>query len=200
MKIFAFVDLHGSFSTLEKIKQVIKEKNPDLIICAGDISNFGNDLVKLVKEFSDLKKPFLIIPGNHETEEEIYEICKEFKDFAIDIHKGSYEIDNYIIFGYGGEGFTEESKEFEKIAERFLKHYDRNKTLIFVTHAPPYGTRLDYLSGLGHRGNKSFRKFIEQAKPKLVICGHFHENANVIDKMNSTVIINPGKQGKLIEV
>ena len=44
MKILAFVDLHGSLNALKRLSKQIKSKKPDIIVCAGDISIFENNL------------------------------------------------------------------------------------------------------------------------------------------------------------
>ncbi len=62
----------------------------------------------------------------------------------------------------------------------------KGKKIVFVTHPPVYHTRLDHLP-MGHRGNKSTRKFIEEAQPDLVLCGHFHENEKKQDKIKKTL-------------
>ena len=73
------------------------------------------------------------------------------------------------------------------------------KKLVFITHAPIYKTKLDYIYK-EHRGCKSSRKFVEKFKPVLTLCGHFHETENKSDKINETLIINPGHKGSLIEI
>jgi len=197
MKILAFVDLHSDFGYLKKIIEKAKEKQPDFLVCAGDISDFGNDIEKIFKELEKLKIPMLIIPGNHESASNIDQLCKKFK-FAINIHRGLYEINDYCFFGYGESGFDEEDPDFDKISNKFKKEIKPGKKIILVTHAPVYGTKVDYLDKLGHKGNKSIRRFIEEVQPKLAICGHFHETETQMDRIKNTVIINPGKFGKII--
>lgn len=199
MKLLAFVDLHSDLKQLKVLIAKAKEKQPDLLVCAGDISDFGRDIENIFKELSLLKIPMLIIPGNHESASSIDYLCKKFK-FAVNIHRGCYEVNEYSFFGYGESGFTEEDPDFDKLAAKFKKEINEKKKVILVTHAPVYGTKTDYISSLGHRGNKSIRRFIEEVNPKLVICGHFHETATQIDRIKNTVVINPGKFGKIILV
>ena len=81
-----------------------------------------------------------------------------------------------------------------------LKFNEKEK-LIFVSHGPPFGTKLDYLDHLQrYRGSKTLREFIKKFKPKFVVCGHLHENEKKEDKLNNTIILNPGKYGKIIEI
>ena len=86
--------------------------------------------------------------------------------------------------------------EFENWSKNIKK--GKNEIIVLVTHAPVYNTKLDFLKGIGHAGNLSIRKFINRVNPKLVICGHFHENFGVVDKINQTKIINPGNEGKVL--
>lgn len=197
MRILAFTDTHGVKQYIDILLK--KSKEVDMLVCAGDISDWGQDIEKQLEYFKKAKKPMLIIPGNHEDEGSLRNICKKF-NFCSFIHCGSYEIGSYIFFGYGGGGFSEVDKDFEKLAERFKASMSNAKKIILVTHGPPYGTSLDYLSGLGYRGCRSIRKFVEEAKPILHICGHLHDNAGNTDTIGKTIVVNPGPEGKIIEI
>lgn len=198
MNLLAFVDLHEDKKAFKRIK--FKAKNANLIVCAGDISNFGANLEKLLSELNELGKTVLIIPGNHEMDYELKKLCKKFKNIH-DIHESHFRKKNYLFLGYGGGGFSIEDKEFDKISLKFKKIIKKSDKVILVTHAPVYGTKLDYLMWLkDHRGNISIRRFVEDINPELVICGHFHENDSKVDRIKKTMIINPGKQGKLIKI
>ena len=50
MKILAFTDLHSSYDALKKLRNKIKKKKPDIIVCAGDISVFEQGLNHLLKQ------------------------------------------------------------------------------------------------------------------------------------------------------
>ena len=197
MKIFAFTDTHGEEKIINKILSQIKKESPNIIICAGDISDLSKNLKKLILKFKETNTPFLIIPGNHETPKEIREICEK-TSFAIPLHKSAYTVGDYIFFGYGTGGFDKTNKNFEKIIPKFKERIN-NKKVILVTHAPPYKTNLDKLDQIGHQGSLSIRKLIETIHPIVHICGHLHENAGNIDKINNTLILNPGN-GKIIEI
>ncbi len=198
MKLLAFTDVHVNKAALEKIKEKCIKNKPDLLICCGDLSIFGSGLDKAAKFLNGLNVKTLIIPGNHETPEEIKEICKHNENM-VNIHRGVFEIENYLFFGWGTGGFSFIEEEFERLAKQFKKTYDKNKKLVFITHAPIYGTKLDKLS-FGHRGCKSTRKFVEDMQPLLTLCGHFHENFNRQDKIKKTLILNPGDQGTIVEL
>jgi len=193
MKIFVFSDLHGDAKKINKILNYIKKEKPDVTICAGDISEFGKDLYAILKRFSSLKN-FIIIPGNHEDEEGLKRICKELK--LIYLHKASFSLNGFVFFGYGGGGFSKVDLGFESIAKKFIKTI-KNEKIILVTHAPPYGTKIDNINGV-YSGCISFTRFVEKFNPLLHICGHLHETEGYTDNIRSTPIINPGSNGKVI--
>ena len=103
--------------------------------------------------------------------------------------------------GYGGDGFSIVDPLFTRIAAPFRRIINDNggKKTVLVTHAPPYGTKLDNVHG-GHSGNKSIRKFIEKCQPCLLFCGHIHENSGKQDRIKKTVVVNPGPFGKIVEI
>lgn len=197
MKILAFVDTHGSLEAIKRL--LIKGEGVDLLVCAGDISNFGHNLKESIVKFKKLNKPMLIIHGNHESEEQIKELSKEFK-WLINIHKGAYQLGEYYFFGYGGGGFSMEDREYEKVINRFKKTLKKDAKLVIITHGPPYGTKCDNLPHQGYRGCKTYTETDKELKPVLHICGHLHETASMRDKIGDTIIINPGAAGKIIRI
>jgi hypothetical protein len=200
MKLLIFVDIHGSLKALDEINKTVKRENPDLLICSGDISIFENNLYFLLKRLNSLNKPLLIVHGNHESEDTLEKVLKNFKNFFF-IHKRFYIKDNYLFIGFGGGGFSFTHPNIKTIEKRFknkIKNRDYKK-IILITHAPPYGTKLDSINN-EHCGNKTITDFIKKYNIELVICGHLHENARVTDKIRNTLIINPGAFGRIINI
>jgi hypothetical protein len=202
MKILAFTDVHAYLPSINKILIKAKKEKPDLMICAGDLTWFGNGL-EIVKKLN-IGVPLLMIPGNHEIPEEISFLAKRFP-FVKNIHLQSFFLRNYLFLGCGGGGFTQHHAEFEQSEEKFaktikqLKIQDHPNKVILVTHQPPYKTKTDFIFG-EYAGSKSIRKFIEKYQPALCITGHLHENFGKKDKIGQTLIVNPGPDGMIIEV
>lgn len=197
MKILVFADTHGNKAAIERL--VKKADGVDLIICGGDISNWGVNVEKLLSEFKKLGKLLLIIHGNHEGLDSLIKISKKF-DFVRVIHKKLFKLGNYAFFGYGGGGFSLEDKYLDELIPKIKKDLKRNEKLIFITHAPPSDTKLDYLDWVGHVGCNSRRRFIEILKPEICICGHLHENFKKRDKIKDTLLINPGDDGVILRI
>ena len=201
MKLLAFTDIHGYSTALGRIGQKVKTQNPDLLVCAGDITLFERKISFILRKLNKLNKKIIMVHGNHEDSSTIIKYLRLFKNIIF-IHK-NYFIENNILFlGYGGGGFALVDKEFEKIVKLKFNSIIKNnkdKKIVLVTHAPPYKTRLDNIAG-NHCGNKSIRNFFEKNKIDLLICGHLHENFGKEDKIGKTKIINPGPFGKIISI
>ncbi len=195
MKILAFVDTHGSKRAFDELLK--RSKEADILVCAGDLTMWGQAAEKWIKFLEQAGKPMVIIHGNHESEREMHEVCKKY-NYCIYLHRAAYEYGDYLFFGFGGGGFADWNADLERIS-RHVEKDAKGKKLILVTHGPPHGTALDFLSG-SHRGCKSIRKFIDELKPMVAISGHLHENRGSTDIIEKTFVINPGPFGALLKV
>ncbi len=197
MKILAFGDTHGNITLLNRVVAKAKKSGVDIVICAGDLSMFSHKLGRLVKILSKCKKAILL-HGNHESPKEMRAICSHYPNIVF-LHKKSHRMGKYLFLAYGGGGFSRKDRSFESSAARLSPKIKEGDEVVFITHAPPYNTKLDLVYG-NHVGNLSIRKFIEQAKPQLVICGHIHECENKMQVLGKTLMINPGHDGKILEL
>ena len=200
MKLLAFVDIHTSVKALQRIKKKVKKEKPDLILCGGDISIFENGIEYVLFFLNKLKKPVLIVNGNHERDNFMRKVCNLFENIIF-IHKKHYMKDNLIVLGYGGGGFALRDAEFKKTAKKFKKIIKKNedKKIILLIHGPPYGTEVDKIIGQ-FSGNKDITDFIKKNKVDYVICGHLHENFGKKDKIKKAIVMNPGPYGKIIKL
>ena len=196
MKILAFVDNHGDQKSLDIVAK--KTHDVDVLVCAGDITIFEDKLKSTIKELADIGKPLIIVHGNHEFATNMSKICSLYENVHF-IHEAYCIIDEVLFLGYGGGGFSTIDKKFDDITKEFKKILKKNpkKKVVLVTHAPPHKTKLDMLDNQ-HFGNKSIYNFIVEEQPMLSISGHFHETAGMIDKIDKTLVVNPGQEGKLL--
>jgi Icc-related predicted phosphoesterase len=198
MKILAFVDTHGSMAALKKIISTAKKEKIDYLVCAGDVTIFGEALQQILAKLDEIGLPVLIIHGNHEDERSLRKLCEKTRNIKF-IHKTTVQTDGVAFMGYGGGGFSATDGDFETWSKAEMEKISEEKKVVLVTHAPPYGTKLDIILDQP-AGNKSIRQFIKLYQPKLVICGHLHENAGMKDRLDKTVMINPGPWGAILEV
>lgn len=198
MKILLFGDIHGSLDALESIKQ--KSQDVDLIVCVGDITIFESDIKFFMSEFGKLKKDMVIVHGNHEDSQTLKKLCSLYDNLHF-IHKKKKKFGDVLFIGYGGGGFNLEDVELKEMSgemSKWVKEHKKGK-VIFVSHGPPYGTKLDKLDE-GHVGNITLREFIVNNRVDFLICGHLHENMGKMDKLKKTILIYPSPNGQIIEI
>jgi Icc-related predicted phosphoesterase len=201
MKILVIADIHGDMDKLKKLVDETKLGDIDLVICPGDYT----DMFETPKEFSQvdianlliqkllsIKKPLLAVPGNHDP----YEILEFLEDYGINLHGKKKTVLGTDFVGWGGaptpfntnfEPSEEETKEaLDKLASQI-----KPGNFIMITHEPPKDTKLDAVGGGKHVGSPIIRKFIETARPVLVISAHIHESQGE-DKIGSSILFYPG--------
>jgi uncharacterized protein len=182
---------------LQRIKKLIVQEHIDLAVCTGDFTIFGRSTKKMLTEMNNLGVPLVLIPGNHEDEEEVRTLLKQFKNIH-NVDHTLLDIAGVRFIGFGSHGFQRIEPELELLEENMAKQF--NDRTIFLCHAPPYGTAVDELEPGWHAGNESLTKLIKRRKPMLVLCGHLHECFHIHDMVAGTPIINPGPDGEIIEV
>ncbi len=197
MKLLAFVDTHEAPDALSRLKAIVERERPDVAVCAGDFTVFGKSTRRMLKEMDGFGIPVVLVHGNHEDEDEVLQLHKEFANLHF-AHGRAIDVAGLRFIGFGGHGFHRREAELERMEER-LRHEFHERT-VFVSHAPPYATRLDEVDDDWHVGNESLRELIVRRLPMLVICGHIHQCFHRRDKVLTTTVVNPGPEGELIEV
>jgi Icc-related predicted phosphoesterase len=79
-----------------------------------------------------------------------------------------------------------------------LRYIPTNDKTIMAIHSPPAGVELDVCLGGRQVGSKAVFEWIRLRQPKLVLCGHIHENYKVTrvwkTKIGNTTVIQPGQE------
>ncbi len=197
MKILIFSDIHGDFRALEQIVA----QPADVYIAAGDLSNFGKGRDRCAAVLAGLGERLWVLPGNHETHEQMAAFCKRhgFVDFHRQVrslgatHWAGLGYSNITPFDTPGE-YSE-----EEIASA-LAAFDNLNPLYLVVHFPPQGTKLDEFAPGKHAGSPTLRDWVERAQPAYLFCGHIHETSGRSDLIGATQCLNVGKQGYTLEI
>lgn len=184
MKIFAVSDIHGAQYRLNLILKNIQKYFPDIVIICGDITQFGpGELAKILLDQIPIKT--LAITGNIDT----FDVGK-----GIDESKATnIELKKVVKKGISFVGINgSDIKDFKILEEKKL--LDKNSVL--VSHVPPYGAQDKIFIGL-HGGKKELREIVDKYKPRLVLCGHIHEDPGFTN-IGKTTIVNcsMGKRGE----
>ncbi len=192
MRILAVSDIHNELYKAKALLDIVDERNPDMIIVAGDITSFGplkaaHDIFETLEK---AKRPVLAISGN----EDIKEVGKFLRSKDLDIHNKGVVHKNVGFVGFSGPsavsigGVPVFNYEAVNYTLSEMKNCEKR---VLVSHVPPANTKVDVIFSGSHVGSEFLRDVIETEQPNLVICGHIHE-ARGVDKIGKTTIVNPG--------
>lgn len=175
MLIQAAGDFHGNKEKMNIFLEGIEENSPQLAILCGDISSSLEEVVDFLNE---LKIKAFVVPGNMDPMEMDEAINKSR---ATNLNRKRIEFNDKYFIGYGGT--RPNFGEFQGKAD------------VVVTHVPPKGLQDRVVFGM-RIGNKSLRNFIKETRPKLLICGHVHEDPGYTN-FHGTIVLNcsVGKKG-----
>ncbi len=200
MRIYAVADIHGKKPYIDEVKKNLIRWAPDILVMAGDMTSFfrKNGLASELKRFA---LPKLAVRGNTDLKpaEQVF-----IRNRIIIIDKKQFVFKEHDFVGISGTiplpflsiiGFPEK-KRLAEIEPLVTPHS------ILVTHPPPRKT-LDKAGGKYHAGSINLKHFIEKRKPRLLICGHIHEQSGYALHGRTLVVncaMNRTSSGALIDL
>ena len=197
-KILAASDLHGESKIAKKLAERAEKENVDLVILCGDILGFTKTS-NIIKPFKDKNKKVLIIPGNWDSFATTDFLANLYG--IKNIHGYAVKYEDIGFFGAGGaEGPGPGATSDKEILKNLKKAHDSLKGIekkIMVTHMHPSNSVSEF-SGVS--GSKAITSAIKQFKPDFLLHGHIHEAAGMEQKIGNTIVINVGKEGKIINI
>lgn len=180
IRVLLVADIHNNPAAYKLIAQVADEFGAAFIIDAGDISDLGTALeARLVRQLTELDRPYLFVPGNHDSPAVINELKK--MELVQVLDGETVSVHGMTILGVADElaRGTDITPTEESIAltgrrlEMSLEKTDRVPDLV-VVHDPS--------AAAGVMG-----------RVPLIVHGHIHRFR--MEKINGTVVIGPGTTG-----
>ncbi len=199
-KILAVGDIHGDTGLVKKLAEKAKEEKVDVIILAGDLTMWKEDTKNLVGPLVKLKKPVLLLHGNHESVATIDFLSEMYSPHAKNLHGYSFLTNNVGIFGCGGgdlEMSDSSEKEFFETLKKAHKGVEKATKKIMVTHTHPSKSKSEFS---GFKGSKEIRKAIEKFHPDIFINAHIHEAGGLTEKIGKTNVINVARTPAIFEI
>jgi len=189
MKLLLLSDIHSDFHILENLSQELK--TADIVIIAGDMTNFGgkNQAAQIIESIKKFNCEIFAVPGNCDPKQ-VGDYLKS-EDISLDCKLKNRHGINFV--GIGGvlpeRYFSSQAiSNFTDLIESASK---KSEPIIIVSHQPAQGVSVA-LRGYGEDGGSScLRGLIDAAEPVLAISGHIHE-AFGYEKIGKTTFINPG--------
>lgn len=187
MRIYAVADIHGKIEKIARIKKVILGNTPDILVIAGDISNYVSPL-KTLKQLKDIPIPILGIRGNSDLKR--VEGLLQNQDNTTLLNHVPVIYQNSQFLGLNG---TIPLPFFSKICLKEAQRLDAIKynitpQTILVVHPPPRGV-CDKVGNKFSAGSLQLKTFIEKHPPLMVLCGHIHEQAGY-QFLKNTLVVN----------
>ncbi|RJS84640.1 hypothetical protein CW702_02165 [Candidatus Bathyarchaeota archaeon] len=196
INVLALTDLHGRLGAAQELAYKAEEENVDVIIICGDITHFGTsqDAKTILSQFTPLRKPVLFVPGNCDPPS----LVAVEVDGAECVHGSCRTFSGVAFIGVGGSPKTPFHTPFEleehvilELLEKGLEEAPEENKLFIISHSPPKDTSVDLTWFKVHGGSVSVRKFVEERKPSILVCGHIHE-ARGKERIGETTVVNPG--------
>ncbi|MBS3731877.1 MAG: metallophosphoesterase family protein [Desulfobacterales bacterium] len=198
MIVIGLSDIHGQTAAMDRLGKILQKA--DVVVLAGDITNFGNArhagrVVESVRRYAGC---VLGVPGNCDYPGVAAYLDQE----GMNLHAKSRVIVDIGFAGLGGSLFTPfhtPNEHSETEIRRFLSGaaagLPENLPFVLVSHQPPINTNCDRIRSGKHVGSRVLWEFIETRQPLVCITGHIHESVDT-DRIGDTMIINPGRFGK----
>lgn len=204
MRILAMADLHGSAERLHPLEGA----DVDVVAFCGDLHNLDPpDRMRPVAEaLAALGPPVLIVPGNMDPKETAPKVWKEAG--LLMVHRDFRVLGNCGFIGFGGmvarderrlsdpNRFYSSDEDVYRSLTRLWGRISGSSRRVLLTHQPPRGTR-DLIYNGERGGSAGLRRFVEEAVPDLLLCGHIHEDRGE-GWIGSTRVVNVGelRQGR----
>jgi Icc-related predicted phosphoesterase len=185
-RVLLLADLHGQYGKLDSFLAL----EPELVIIAGDITQFGpcEDALELLAR---IDVPCFAIPGNCDPKE-LAGTLEESE--AVSLHGSTISLGRITLTGVGGSNRTPfgtpnelTEEEIGALLAAATERMEKNVHNILVCHAPPHGT-LDR-AGDARVGSTALRG--QMKRFDLVCCAHIHE-AKGVEEVDGVVVVNPG--------
>lgn len=186
MKLLCVADVHESKSALSWLLK--SSKSQDAILIGGDVTTEGRlpFLDEFLRSLLKIKTRVVLVQGNHDP------MLLTTPPGITCLHGTTTTLNSFAVGGLGGSNFTGVGAPFEYSDEEARKILGRMGPVdILISHCPPFGTKCDFAPDGKNYGSVPVREYVQDRRPRLVLCGHVHV-ARSVDKLGETTIVNPG--------
>ena len=199
MRILGAGDIHGDLGIAKRLSERAVEEKVDLVILCGDLAD-DDSVENILAPFKEKNLKMLLISGNHESLATADFLA--YVNKARNMHGYSVKYDDVGIFGCGSSnvgihGISE--KEIFEMLKRGHNYLADVRKKIMMTHVHPAGSKMEMLSNFVS-GSTGVMEAIKQFKPDILLCSHVHEAEGLEEQIGTTLVINVGRKGKVLDL
>jgi hypothetical protein len=199
MRIYAVADIHGKKDNLETICSVATRLKPDLMVIAGDITHYFN-WEPAIAQLDQFDTPIVCIRGNSDFKK-IEQSIESTRNIRL-LGTSPHYFKGISFVGANGTIPLPFASRICAREKKLLKNLlPLNKETILVAHPPPRGV-CDKVARFS-AGSQNLFDFINTTQPKMLLCGHIHEQAGQGFIKNTLVIncaVNTIRAGAIIDL
>ncbi len=187
MRIYAVADIHGRSDKIELIRGNTLQLNPDVLVVAGDITNYTGS-AEILAQLNDIPVPVLAVRGNTDLSG-VEKLLENFPNIS-PLHLKQVTIGSTPFVGLSGcipIPFSSRICLNQVQVIKKLRPLIKSNSVL-VAHPPPWGT-LDEVFGRFHAGCRSLTKANKICRPMLMLCGHIHERPGSVF-IGKTLVVN----------
>jgi Icc-related predicted phosphoesterase len=203
--ILAFTDPHGDVEDARRILDLASRERPDMIVCAGDFSLFGNNWRAFLEALRGLERKVYVVGGNHEADGLMYALAQEYP-YLVDVAFTTLEENGILVGGLPGydRDFWPSKKQDPDVVAMARDIWGkglRAKPFVFLSHYPPAGA----VDGLAiptpdAGGSATVAAIVRALEPDLVVTGHYHQDFGNMGWVGDVRVVNPGPSGAVLPV
>jgi hypothetical protein len=182
VRFLAVADIHSRAAAIRAVRVAVERHQPDAVIVAGDLTNYG-DAAEIRCVVDSIPGRVLAIPGNLDVPQAFEAGISQSR--AKSLVGTSLEVHGIRVAGPGSQ-----------------PHGAATPCDILVVHEPPRGI-LDDVGGGRRIGRVEHLELLNRLRPRVLLCGHCHENPGVAAQGSTTVVnctLGRGGRGALIEI
>jgi Icc-related predicted phosphoesterase len=199
LKILGAADFHGDVGIAQKLAKKAEKEKVDLVILCGDLLE-DDSTENIIKPFTDKQQKVLLISGNHESIAAA-DFLATLND-AKHLHGYSVRYEDIGIFGCGSANVGVHGLTEKQIYDTLIEGHEKISYLkkkIMVTHVHPKYSTMAGMT-MENFGSVGVSKALRALQPDILLCSHLHEAEGIEEKIGKTIVINVGKEGKIIEL
>jgi len=182
VRLLCVSDIHGEAAGLASLLE--GPERPDVVVVAGDITHLGGreDAERILAPIRDAGMPLVAVAGNMDRD-----AARDYLgELGVDLHGRGILLSGVGFMGLGGgtpspfrTPWEIDDGEAERCLEAGFAQISHAPFRVLVSHPPPRGTDLDRTFARAHVGSQPVRRFLDEGRVGLCICGHIHESAGL---------------------